>query len=323
MRLSSRVTALGICLAASAAHADESGDRSPWAGSEFSLKHAFSIGSFMPGFERTYNPLVIQALSIDPAWRLSSELRLVGHLGVQTELTNSDVDAYERQPLLEDSTVTASLRLPAMWPNAKAIASLRLLLPTSKEAIARERIVAASPALNVGHAFSPREGFEVTPFVTLRATYDWQLTTTLVYDGPTIRGCDAARGEACEALDHDGARSSVATFVETVGVNVALPHRVGLTAQAWWVQAWLYELTPATGPTGMPVASIDSTDWRIGNVYLLGAEWQWTPHWKVSGGFQTENPQRRPDGAYYAPFFNRYTQLFVTATAVLWPLETR
>ena len=68
--------------------------------------------------------------------------------------------------------------------------------------------------------------------------------------------------------------------------------------------------------TGEPVASIDSTDWRLGNVYLVGAEWQMTSRWKFSGGFQTENPQQRPDGSYYAPFFNRYTQVFVTAAAV-------
>jgi hypothetical protein len=316
MKLSSLCVTLLLVLGAPLAQADEPADPPAWAGSEISIKHAFSIGSFMPGFERTYNPVLIQSLSLDPVWRLSERLKLTGHLGVETELTDSDSSSYERQPLLEDTTITASyaaLRPPAL---VHVTASLRLALPTSKEAIARDRLLAVSPALNVGRDFRPRRDVLVTPFVTLRATYNWQLTTSLLYDGPTIVGCDAARGDTCEAFDHSGARSSVASFIETLGVNVALPHHVGLTAQVWWIQSWLYDLTPATGPTGEPVPSIGSTDWRLGNVYLVGGEWQITHRWKVSGGFQTENPQQRPDGSYYAPFLNRYTQLFVTAAAV-------
>jgi hypothetical protein len=319
MKLPSLGAALSLALAASAAHAAPppvaDPDQPPWAGSEISIKHAFSIGSLMPGFERTYNPVLLQSLSIEPAWRLSERLGLSAHLGVETELTNSDSSSYERQPLLEDTTITASYGRIGLAGGAFAVASFRLGLPTSKEAIARDRIAALSPALNVGRDFHVSSDVLVTPFVTLRGTYNWQLSTTLLYDGPTITGCNVAGG-SCEAFDHSGARSSVASFVEAVGVNVALPHHVGLTAQAWWVQSWLYDLTPATGPTGEPVASIDSTDWRLGNVYLVGAEWQLTPRWKLSGGFQTENPQQRPDGSYYAPFFNRYTQVFVTGAAV-------
>jgi hypothetical protein len=315
MKLSPLCATVAVCLAAPLAQADEPPDPHPWTGSEISIKHAFSIGSFMPGFERTYNPVLVQSLSVDPSWRLTKRLKLTGHLGVETELTDSDVSSYERQPLVEDTTVTASYAygLPGLL---HATASLRLGLPTSKEAIARQRIAAISPAFSVGRDFEPKHDLKVTPFATLRASYNWQLTTSLVYDGPTISGCDAARGDACEAFDHSGARSSVASFIEVLGVNVALPHDVGLTAQVWWVQSWLYDLAPAVGPTGEPVPSIDSTDWRVANVYLVGAEWQITHRWKLAGGFQTENPQQRPDGSYYAPFFNRYTQLFVTAAAV-------
>jgi hypothetical protein len=317
MKLSPLVAPLLLALGASAARADEPSDRPPWSGSEISIKHSFSAISLMPGFEPDYNPVLVQSLSLDPTWRLSKKLRLTGHLGVETELTNNDVSSYERQPLLEDTTLTATYTLPELPARLRAAASLRLALPTSKEAIARERIAAFSPAITVTRAFEPRADVSVTPFVTLRTTYNWQLTTSLVYDGPSITTCDASRGDACEEFDHSGSRSSVASFVQVLGVNVELPHDVALTAQAWWVQSWLYDLTPAEGPTGEPVPSRDgATDWRMANVYLLSAEWQMTRRYKLAGGFQTENPQQKPDGSYYAPFFNRNTQLFVTAAAV-------
>src|ERR1043166_3746370 len=100
MKLPSLCAAVLVGAAASAAQAEEPADRPAWAGSEISIKHAFSIGSFMPGFERTYNPVLLQSLAIDPAWRLSDRLALNAHLGVETELTNSDSSSYERQPLL-------------------------------------------------------------------------------------------------------------------------------------------------------------------------------------------------------------------------------
>jgi hypothetical protein len=317
MKLSPLAAPVLLVLGASAARADEPTVGPRYAGSEISVKHSFSIASLMPGFEPDYNPVLVQSISIDPVWRLNDRLRLTGHLGVETELTDSDVSSYERQPLVEDTTVTATYRLPELPADLQASASFRLTLPTSKEAIARERIAGFAPAASVKRAFHPREDVTLAPFVTVRASYNWQLTTSLVYDGPTISACSAERGDACEEFDHSGQRSAVAGFVEVLGVSAELPHDVALTAQAWWVQSWLYDLTPAFAPDGQPIATRDgSTDWRFANVYLLAADWQITPRWKASGGFQTENPQQRPDGSYYAPFFNRYTQFFVTAAAV-------
>ncbi len=317
MKLLFLLAPLLLTLGVSAARADEPADPPAWAGSEISVKHSFSIASLMPGFEPDYNPVLVQSLSIDPAWRLTKKLRLTAHLGVETELTNSDVTSYQRQPLIEDTTLTATYTLPDLPAELRPSASLRLTLPTSKEAIARERIAGFGAAFGVKREFHPREDVTVAPFVTLRAAYNWQLSTSLVYDGPSISTCSAARGDACEEFDHSGARSTVAAFVQVVGVNVELPHDVALTAQAWWAQSWLYDLTPALGPTGEPVPErAGGSDWRLANVYLVAAEWQATQRWKLAGGFQTENPQQRPDGSYYTPFFNRYTQFFVTAAAV-------
>jgi len=291
-------------------------DPPAWAGSEVSLKHSASLLSFAPGAELTYDPVLVQSLSVDPTWRISPRLRLTGHLGLETELTDSPVTSRERQPLLEDTTVTGSWRAPG-WRGIDTTLSLRLALPTSAEAIARRRIVGIGPVLTARRDLD-RGALTWSPFVTLRATYNWQLSTSLVYDGPSITTCDAERGDACEEFDHAGSRSAVAGFAQVLGLNVAWPaHDLVFTAQAWWVQSLLYDLAPLTGPDGEPVASgPGATDFRLAQVYLLAAEWAPARRWKLSGGLETQSPQRAPDGDLHAPFVNRYTQLFVTATAV-------
>jgi hypothetical protein len=296
---------MGAAALAAPTRADER-----WAGSTVSVKHSVGLGGL--GFDPDFNPTLLQTLSIDPTWRFSDRLRLTGHLGVETELTDSDTSSYERQPLLEDATVTGAFLLrPGLT------ATLRLALPTSKEAIARRRLAALSPALTYTRTFTPG-AWRLSPFATVRATWNWQLTTTLVYDGPTITGCDAERGDTCEAYDHAGQRSAAAGFAEIVGLSAALPRLdLTLTAQVWWVQAWLYDLAPVDGPDGLPVPSSPrNTDWRLSNVYLVAAEWQPLARWRFGAGLETQNPVETPDGGLYWPFFNRHTQLFVTATAV-------
>jgi hypothetical protein len=310
---------MALASMAPGARADEPAGPPAWAGSEISLKHSFSVGSLMPDREPDYNPILVQSLSIDPAWRLTDRWKLVGHLGIETELTDSDVTTRQREPLLEDTTVTTTYRWPelAAWWSLQPSVSFRLTLPTSKESIARERLAGFSPGAKLARTFVPRAHVRVTPYVAARAAYSWQLSTSVVYDGPSITTCSAARGDACEEFDHSGIRSSEYTFTQIAGVDVELPHDVVLSASVWWIQSWLYDLTPLTGPAGEDVPSRDgATDWRFGNVYLLAADWQITGRWKASGGFQTESPQQEPDGDYYTPFFNRYTQVFVTAAAV-------
>ena len=60
--------------------------------------------------------------------RLSPRLRLTGHLGVEMELTDSDVNTHEREPLLEDTTVTAAYSLGTLPGGLKGSVSLRLSL---------------------------------------------------------------------------------------------------------------------------------------------------------------------------------------------------
>jgi hypothetical protein len=289
-------------------------DSSPWSGSAVSIKHSAQLYGF--GVDPDFNPTILQSLSIDPTWRYSERLQLTAHLGIETELTNSDVTSSARQPLLEDTTTTATLALPELGLGLRGRATFRVALPTSKEAIGRRRLAALSPGVVITRPYSLGP-WSITPSVALRATWNWQLSTTLVYDGPTISGCDPARS-ACEAFDHAGQRSTAFGFAEVLGVTVARPEsNVTMVAQLWWTQAWLYDLAEIDGPDGMPVEPSErNTDWRLGMVSLVAVEWQARPHVRFGAGLETQNPLETPDGGVYRPFFNRFTHLSLTATAV-------
>jgi hypothetical protein len=218
---------------------------------------------------------------------------LLGHIGVETELTDSDTSTRERQPLFDDAWLQSGFAIP------HGAASLRLYLPTSRESWARRRIFSLSPAVSFYRPFG-----RFTPRASLRATWHAATEETAIYDAPSILGCDPSR-QSCDSFTHSGIRSTMASFVQAVGVDAALPYGVIAVAEVWWIEGLLYPLEGST-----------STRWRLSNLYLLGAEWRPSPAWKLGAGFQTLNAQRAPDSSLQTPFFNRHTQLYLSLSRV-------
>lgn len=289
-----------------------------WAGSEVSLRFSASAISFSRTAEPTYNPEVVQSISLDPRWRLTDKISLVGHLGIETELTNSDVTTTEHEPLLDDLWIQAGYALTGLPAKLSGGASLRLSLPTSKESQARRKIFSLSPAVSLRRSFPVNANLVITPSFAFRFTWHNNTSTSLVYDAPTVQGCQFPR-DTCEEFDHSGTRSAAAGFSETIGATASFPKlKLEATLQIGWIQSWLYDLTPITNPvTGEPVPESESNvNWRHANLYLIGADWQAHQRVRVGAGFQTINPQLAPDSTYYAPFFNRFTTFYVTAAAV-------
>ena len=152
----------------------------------------------------------------------------------------------------------------------------------------------------------------MTPSVNLRATWYAASSRMLTYDAPSITTCNTALGN-CGAFDHSGARSSQAGFREGVGLDFSFPLNLSASASVMWMQSLLYPLDSAVDPTtGLPIPASDyNTDWRYVMAYSIGAEWKPISHLAVGAGVSTVNPEQAPDSTYYAPFFNRYTQLYL------------
>lgn len=312
-----------VALLPAVGQADEDAVAPParrWAGSSISLAHYIGVTTFAPGVDLTYNPHVGQALSFDPRWQLGgrSRIALLAHLDVSTELTDSDVTSYERQPLLSDFWVTAARPLPRLPGGLEGTAALRLVLPTSRESRARERLFALRASGSLGRAW-PVGGGDIVlkPILTLSASGIAATARSLTYDAPTITTC-RAEGGSCAELDHSGARSSVAVLEEGLALTATFPHRLTAVASMTLVQQRLYALDEITNPvTGEPVPPSEvNTNWRHLMLYVLGVDWKINERFTVGGGLQTITPQQKPDSTTYAPFFNRHTQVYVTTSVV-------
>jgi hypothetical protein len=307
-----KVLSLGVVLFASSASATPK-----YAGTEISLGVFVSAISFDRAAELTYDPIFSTTLSADPHWQLNRSWSLVGHLAVDTEFTNADDTTRLRQPLLQDVFVEADwTRMHLPW-DLTLVAGARLSLPASLSSIAMRRLFAIGPGASLTKKFHVGRVI-LGPYVGLRVTLNEQLSRATVYENPTIGAC-ATNGGDCEAFDHSGTRASAASFVESLGMTAAFPHHLTGTIAFQDVQGLLYPLDPATNPVnGMPIGTVNGEDttWRHSMVYVLSLEWDATPHWSVTGGFWTENPQLAPDSSYYAPFFNRYTMVFARTAYV-------
>ncbi len=303
---------LGAARAEDTTTVEEKKEPPRWTGSEVSLRHGFNTIGFLRNLEPTYNPVFAQGISIDPRWRLNKKINLTAHLGIETELTDSDVSTYKRQPLLEDTFVTGAYSLPKLPGKIGGSVALRLTLPTSKDSLARTMWFALGPSVSLSRPFELTKNISLTAFASFRANVAFHSFQELTFDHPAIAACDAGGSEPCNQFDHSGSRSPFATLNETIGVDIGLPYRLSGQVVVQLVQSWLYDLVD--DPRVM--TSPNNVNWRYVNVYLIELGWEPIKHVKASGGFQTVNPQLAPDSTYYPPFFNRYTEVFLKGAYV-------
>lgn len=287
-----------------------------WAGSEVTIYFAFSAISLDQSAELTYNPEFYNAFSFDPTWRLTDKIQLGAHWGVETELTNNDVTSTRREPLIEDLSFSADYKLPVLPKKINESAGVRLTLPISKESLARNRLFGLSAGYTLSRGFELADGIVLTPSTGLRVSWTPALTTSLEYDSNPIRGCATTFDFDCTDLEFSPVRSTAYSLTEMVGASLTLPYDLSAVMQIWWVQGRLYDLTAGEDDFGNPIPTTDGANWRYSNRYILQLAWQAHPHVRVSGGFNTINPQQKPDSSYYAPFFNRYTAVVVNAAYV-------
>lgn len=284
----------------------------PWKGSEISVSHYGTLTSFNKSALPDYNPFFGQAFSLDPRWKLHDSLSLRAHLGIDTELTDSDDTNTRREPLLDDLSVTASHKLPALPQSIKGSVSLAWTLPTSKASWALHRLSAFTAGVSANRSFVLAPGIELTVNAGMKAGILLATEQSLTYDGNRTLFCDPDKSESCEQSGYSGVRSSRATVSQSIGADVSLPHDLSASVGIGFRQSNLYSLVEVDGVPESPT----NVDWRYSNTYDLGLTWQATERYTVSGGFQTMNPQQKPDSTYYAPFFNLYTQAYVTTAVV-------
>lgn len=289
---------------------------SEWAGSALGLSHfAVVAGTF--GLEPDWNPTVGQILSFDARYKYSNTWTFRGHAEVVTELTNSDSTTREREPLFGDVSVGAARPVAHLPYELDGVFSLQLTLPTSRESRARERLFGLRPRFEVSRKLPLTKNVTWQPRAGLALSYVAATARTLTYDAPTIVTC-AAEGGDCSEFMHSGSRSAIGSLTETLGANFQFPHALSGAVEVTWIQSLLYPVDEYTLPvTGEELEASDSnTNWRLAVAYTLALEWQAAERFSLGGGFQTMNAVQKADSSLQWPFFNRYTQVFVSTSVI-------
>lgn len=321
MRKASWLVAVCLLFHASAAKAEpppvsaEGGSR--WAGTSLGLSHFAAIAPTF-GLEPDWNPTIGQILAFDARYQHSAKLGLRAHAEVVTELTNSDTTTRVREPLLGDISVAGSIPVAGLPWNVAGTFSLQVTLPTSKESRARKRLFSLKPRLDARfQPFALGGGVTMTPRAGLSISWTAATSRTLTYDAPSIITCEAEGGD-CAEFSHSGSRSAIGSLGQTVGADFAFTPRLSGVVQIDLVQSLLYPVDPYTIPaTGEELEPADTnTNWRHFASYVIAVSYVPGPRWNLGGGFQTINPLLTPDSGLYLPFFNRYTQVYVSTSVV-------
>lgn len=292
-------------VSAAAATALPSGN-TPFSGSFVTLRNVATALSMAPSAEPTYNPYYAMSLSLAPNWNVNKQVYVRANLSMTRELTHEDWTTYAGETMLSDTTVTAgwrAVRLPSMGLSAAFEGSLAL--PTSKASRARTLQAGTGVGMTAVWAAGNFALIGIT-----RVAYQWNRYTTGQTETPWLSGC-ASTASGCDPYITTGLRNPEWRFTNFGIVSWSPTAWVGLNLQGGVIADLLYDMSAGNSRAGAAVFAGDGANHRELMVYGLSAEFRPHKALTVAVGAETANPQLKPNSTYRAPFFNRFTTLFV------------
>lgn len=291
---------------AAAASALPSGN-TPFAGSFVTLRNVATALSVSKSADPTYNPYYAMSLSLAPNWNVNKKVYLRANLSMTRELTHEDWTTYSGETMLSDTSVTAgwrAIRLPSIGLSAALEAALAL--PTSKASQAR--------TLQAGTGVGMTAVWAAGNFAVIgisRVAYQWNRYTTGETETPWLAGCSSTAA-GCDPYITTGLRNPQWRFTNFGILSWSPTAWMGLNLQGGIISDLLYDLSAGKSrAAGVDVPLGDGANHRELMVYGLSAEFRPHKALTVAVGAETANSQLAPDSTYRAPFFNRFTTLFV------------
>ena len=283
------------------------GGGSPFAGSFVTLRNVATALSVNKDAEPTYNPYYAMVLSVAPNWNAGKSVYLRGNLSLSRELTHEDWTTYSGETTLSDTNLSAgwrAFRLNSIGLSAAVEASINL--PTSKAAQAR--------TLQAGSGLGMTAVWIVGNFAVIgiaRVAYQWHRYSTGETEKPWVAGCSSAVA-GCDPYVNNGIRNTE-WRVTNFGIVAWSPLPwLGVNLQGGVISDLLYDMSPSKARfAGVIPSAADGVNYRELMVYGVSAELRLHKALTVALGAETVNPQLAPDSTYRAPFFNRFTTLFV------------
>ncbi|PIE17084.1 MAG: hypothetical protein CSA66_06850 [Proteobacteria bacterium] len=279
----------------------------PFRGSTFTWRSAASAITFDRSAELTYNPTWVNAFELAPRYALSDLVSVSARLDLTYEITEADFNTYENEALLGNLLVAASVGKFATIPGVDVDVSggLSLLFPTSKFAQAQTLMFAVLPRARLSRSFDVLAGLRLGYGVSLGKYF--HRYTTAERDSPLISGCFNSPG-GCESHYNTGVRNVSWRIINSLDASLSVTDWLSFGAALSIYTSFLYD---DVDDASVSLTPVEPTDTRHALYYDLSVTLTPLTPLDVVIGAQTFSPQRKPDSSDYAPFFNRFTALYL------------
>lgn len=309
-------------VAVAAAVAEEP-SRLPFRGSIFIYENAISAAHALdlsPDATFFYG----MSYSLRPRYYVRDWFSLRLRLDLEQELTDSASTTNQREPILSDTTLDFYFQdlLADVSESFELEAFLRFGFPSSKASQARTQYLSGTLGLYAYYTAPVLEG--------LRIGYEFYISK---YFNQYTSATQEVQPDLCmhdsESCFGSGARNPAWLMRNTVSVEFSPIEDLTLAVSVIFYDYFLYknsDVTTADLPVGVVTDDPDgeaiaedplNTNRRSNIWYTIDITYNVTPYIGLSIGTSTLNPQLAPDSTYYAPFFNRYTQVYFDVTLTI------
>ncbi len=283
-----------------------------WRNTLFVYENAVSAYSFSKEAELTYNPYYAMSYSFTPRFYLYKGMSLRLNWSFEQELTNSDSTTKKHEVYWSD------VNIDWVWGGAATIPGVdvmftpkvRFSLPASKGSQARTLYIALGPG------FDFLKSFDVLGGITLQ----WAFRYTKYfnkYSGAvseeSLLECPGTQA-SCPYYGL-GPRNPSHAFTNAFLLEIRPIDKLYFAIQVAVINRLLYKNTETEvdilgGSYEVQESSKNSNHQGLMQ-YVFEIGYDVLPFMSVGLGANTYNPMLAPNSEYYAPFFNRYTTLYL------------
>lgn len=300
----------------------------PWRNTFLTWTNQATFNSFLRGAQLSYNPVYQQSFNLAPRWYLAPMSYFLVSQTLLLELTDSDSDARNRDPLLTDTVVEFRQMFP--WEGFLFMGQARIALPVSKLSQAAQRYLQWGLGLTIVRPI-PEANLTLAGVFAYR---QWLAGSNVVQVGTSLPDrCPPAPAPSLGAgvpeldastCDQVGGPSTfrdnlVAGLVATLAFDA-----LTIAFSGFIFTLHGYDLAPAyvevaNRPEPLMVADGSPSHWRNFTFLALSIGYQFNSWLNLAVGIQNSgfvSSAWNPDGSVRSPF-NPDTQVFLSATLQL------
>ncbi len=294
-----------------------SGPQFTFANSFFTWTTAATAHTFAPGAQLTYDPTVQMGFSLTPRFYLTDTTFLWMNQSMSLELTDSNFDTYNREPLLSDTLLDVRQMLPS-WEGFVVQLQGRLGFPLSKASQSAQRILQTGLGLTIARPFPELAGFTVAVTGSYRR---WWATSNVAqtqeaYPGQCVQ---PSPDEAPVCTQASGLTTARDILVAGLTMNVAPFSGFTVSFSGFYFGTYNFEIGDANVPInggGVTVVDDGPAHWRHFTYFSLAVAYDVMPWLNLQLGIQNSGvvaPLFDDTGNVRSPF-SPDTQIFLSTT---------